>query len=172
MVLETTEAPPPGTLGEDERRRRSELAVALRPSCFPARREQLIVVARDEVAPTWVIELLEALPIDTRFDTVQDIWDVVGGRREERDAIPPEHEPDSASEQEVPGTGMPSAIPVATEAVGRQLSTSLQATPALVVVVQVGLGIAAVGIGLGISATRAAVSLGRRVIRWTVGAET
>jgi hypothetical protein len=73
-----------GALGDEERKRRSEFAAVLHPNMFPAERDALIRVARDEHALQWMLELLEQLPIDTRFDTVQDVWLAVGGHREER----------------------------------------------------------------------------------------
>jgi hypothetical protein len=159
VVIETAEAPLPGALGEDERRRRSELAMALRPSCFPAQREQLILVAQNEVAPTWVLELLAELPIDTRFDTVQDVWEMAGGHREERDVI--ELQADAEPES-TPGLGSaPSAVGVPTGTDAEPVVTRPRPPAAPI---RLALGVAATGIGIGISAARIAIALGRRVV--------
>jgi hypothetical protein len=77
--------PVPGALGEAERRRRSELAIALRPHAFPGGRDELLRVAESEAAPGWILEALEQLPIDTRFDTPQEVWAALGGHRELRE---------------------------------------------------------------------------------------
>ena len=77
--------PLPGPLNEAERRHRSELAIALRPGVFPADRGLLLQVAKSGDANAGIVELLERLPIDTRFDTVQDVWEAAGGHRELRD---------------------------------------------------------------------------------------
>ena len=62
----------------------SQPAQALRPSDFPANRERLLEVARDGLAPTRVVAVLEDLPDDRQFDTVEDIWESLGHGREER----------------------------------------------------------------------------------------
>src|SRR4051812_37772598 len=49
-IIEFAAPPVSGALGEDERRRRSELAVALRPSAFPGARDDLMRVALEEHA--------------------------------------------------------------------------------------------------------------------------
>ncbi len=74
----------PGTLDEDERRRRSELAIALRPRVFPAQRDALVHLAMQDNAPQWILDALERLPVETRFDTVQEVWLALGGREESR----------------------------------------------------------------------------------------
>jgi hypothetical protein len=73
-------------LDENERRRRSELAISLPPHAFPGDRGTLMKAAEQEHAQAWVLELLAELPIDTRFDTVQDVWSTLGGHREKRSA--------------------------------------------------------------------------------------
>jgi hypothetical protein len=156
VVIESAAAPLPGALGDDERRRRSELAIALRPSCFPAQREALILVAQDEVAPTWILELLEALPIETRFDTVQDVWEVAGGHREERDVVEPAPEPDGDA-----GDG-----PVA-ERASRESPDPGGSRPGAF---DLALGVATAGVGLGLAAARTTISFGRRTVRAAIEA--
>ena len=100
--------PVPGSLGEDERRRRSELAIALRPHAFPSERDELLRVAEHEHAPDWVLVALEQLPINTRFDTPQDVWIALGGHREIREPGPAGHQARVA-----PPPGPPASAPVA-----------------------------------------------------------
>ena len=51
-IIDFASDPVPGSLGEAERRR-SELAMALRPHSFPGERDQLLRVAEREQAPDW-----------------------------------------------------------------------------------------------------------------------
>ncbi|HVE99659.1 MAG TPA: DUF2795 domain-containing protein [Mycobacteriales bacterium] len=63
---------------------RSELARHLRISAFPADRETLLAVARDENAPASVLGMLERLPwsADT-YENTQAVWVALGGPVEE-----------------------------------------------------------------------------------------
>jgi hypothetical protein len=54
-----------------------ELARHLRPSGFPADRDRLLAIAREENAPDTVIRALERLPDDQTFETAQDVWEVL-----------------------------------------------------------------------------------------------
>ena len=76
--------PSAGALDDVERERRSELAASLRPGVFPAQHHELIAVATSENAPEWVLDALADLPVETRFDNVQAVWDAIGGHRESR----------------------------------------------------------------------------------------
>jgi len=71
----------PGTATEA----RSELARYLRPSRFPARREDLLTEAVDQNAPDEIVDRLRRLPGDVAFDNVADVWVALGGGRERRD---------------------------------------------------------------------------------------
>jgi hypothetical protein len=62
---------------------RSEIARHLVPSVFPASREEIILLARDEQAPADVVRWLERLP-DRRYETVESVWEAIGGERERR----------------------------------------------------------------------------------------
>jgi hypothetical protein len=104
-ILDFAADPLPGTLGEAERRRRSELAAALRPHAFPAERDELVRVAEREGAPEWVLDALEQLPMDTRFDTPQGVWEALGGHREQRE-VPEAH---ALSEVQVESEAVPAA---------------------------------------------------------------
>lgn len=70
--------PPPASGEAGEARHRSEVARHLRPSTFPATREQLVEDARDSGASDEVLEELGRLPSDTRFETVEAVWEALG----------------------------------------------------------------------------------------------
>lgn len=61
---------------------RREISRHLRVSILPADREQLLAEAEAEDAPDHVRDLLAQLPPDTRFGTVYDVWEALGGERE------------------------------------------------------------------------------------------
>jgi hypothetical protein len=71
-------------LGHDEVELRSELAKRLRTSAFPANRQTLESVAREEQAPGHIIDLLRRLPAGRTFANTQDVWAAIGGSRERR----------------------------------------------------------------------------------------
>ena len=98
-VVQFADEPVAGALDDNERRRRSELAAALPGHAFPGDRGTLIHAAEAEHAPEWIVEALRTLPIDTRFDTPQDVWSALGGHREVR------------AQQPVPPVEMPASVP-------------------------------------------------------------
>jgi hypothetical protein len=67
----------PGDTADDSEAR-VELARHLRPSAFPADRQRLMAVAREEHAPDAVLRELERLPKDGTFETPQDVWEALG----------------------------------------------------------------------------------------------
>ena len=71
-------------LGHDEVELRSDLAKHLRASAFPANRQTLEEVARDEQAPGHILDLLRRLPDGRTFENTADIWRALGGTVEER----------------------------------------------------------------------------------------
>jgi hypothetical protein len=71
-------------LGRDEVEARSELASYLRPSAFPASGPELLAIADDENAPSWVLDFLGRLPGDRSYETFGEVWTALGGNREER----------------------------------------------------------------------------------------
>ena len=73
-----------GGMGHDELELRSELAKRLRKSAFPANRQTLEEIARDEQAPGPILDLLRRLPDGRTFENMQDIWSALGGSVEER----------------------------------------------------------------------------------------
>jgi hypothetical protein len=72
----------PADMDGDEVDLRAALAASLRPSSFPADRERLLLVARDEQAPDEVVSLLEQLPADITWSRVEGVWEAAGGRHE------------------------------------------------------------------------------------------
>jgi hypothetical protein len=79
--------PPRGALSTVDVRRRSELAQHLRPSIFPATRNDVIQVARSEEAPAQLLEDLEQLP-ERIYETTEAVWEALGGDHEVRDSEP------------------------------------------------------------------------------------
>ncbi|HEU5309544.1 MAG TPA: DUF2795 domain-containing protein [Acidimicrobiia bacterium] len=73
-----------GGLSRGELVARSDLGIHLRPGIFPAGRTEILACAAEEHASLELLGQLEALP-DREYDTVQDVWEGLGGRREERD---------------------------------------------------------------------------------------
>lgn len=68
---------------EAELAMRADIARHLPPSAFPARAEELREAAARDHAPPPVMELLDRLPDDV-YDTVQQVWQAVGGSPERR----------------------------------------------------------------------------------------
>ncbi|HVF19563.1 MAG TPA: DUF2795 domain-containing protein [Mycobacteriales bacterium] len=59
---------------------RSELAKHLRVSAWPADRETLLSIARDENAPAAVIAMLEKLPWSSeQYENLAAVWTAIGG---------------------------------------------------------------------------------------------
>jgi hypothetical protein len=82
-----TTAPDPTAplpLSHDELELRSEIARHLRPSAFPAARDDLLLVADEERASDEVLRLLASLPRDIEFHQVSDVWRALGGEVEHR----------------------------------------------------------------------------------------
>jgi hypothetical protein len=71
-------------MGHDELELRSELAKRLRKSAFPANRQTLEDIARDEQAPGPILDLLRRLPDGRTYENTQDVWTTLGGSVEER----------------------------------------------------------------------------------------
>ncbi len=70
--------------GHDEVELRSELAKRLRASAFPANRQTLEDVAREEQAPGPILDLLRRLPDGRTFANTADVWQALGGTVETR----------------------------------------------------------------------------------------
>lgn len=74
----------PGALREEEAETRSDLARYVEPAAFPTSKNELVSSALSNHAPAWVLDVLERLPDDGNFATLEEVWEAVGGRREER----------------------------------------------------------------------------------------
>jgi hypothetical protein len=74
-----------GSLSHADVRRRSDLAMHLRPSIFPATRAAILECAREEGAPDDVLDVLETLDSVRSFRTTEEIWEALGGEREARE---------------------------------------------------------------------------------------
>jgi Protein of unknown function (DUF2795) len=131
--------PENGVLHLDEIEDRSLLAISLRPSAFPATSSVLVEVAEEQHAEPRVMEWLERLDPDVTFRNVEDVWEALGGRHEER-----EHRPAMAA--------------TAPETLGASPSLAAQA---------IGLGKAAVevGVGFAVTAVTNAAQRLRRLVR-------
>jgi hypothetical protein len=81
-----TAGPDPGAggLSHDDVELRSEIARHLRPSAFPAQRDELLLIADDEGAASDVLSMLASLPRDVEFHQVSDIWRALGHTVEHR----------------------------------------------------------------------------------------
>jgi hypothetical protein len=93
-----------GPLSRAAVRARSELAQHLRPSIFPARRDALVACAREEDAPVAMIQQLERLSASMSFANVEQVWEALGGHREERAAQHERHEEPRADARIEPET--------------------------------------------------------------------
>jgi hypothetical protein len=65
---------PAGNLGADAVEARRELSRHLRPSAFPAQRDELVAEAAENNAPLPVLEALRALPEGVTFATAHEVW--------------------------------------------------------------------------------------------------
>ena len=74
---------PAGTLSPDEAEERAELARHIQGVAFPGDREALLASAREMHAPDGVLSRLDRLPQGTTFENVQQVWEALGGSREE-----------------------------------------------------------------------------------------
>lgn len=74
----------PAALAHEETTARSELARFIPPSTFPASADELLVAARREGATDAVLAALERVDSTRHYDTVQQVWEVLGGDTEHR----------------------------------------------------------------------------------------
>lgn len=77
-----TGATPPG-MSSDDVEGRSELAVHLNPSIYPARRDDLVEDLRENNAPDRLVDQVAGLPGGREFRNVQEVWEALGGGVEE-----------------------------------------------------------------------------------------
>lgn len=74
---------PPG-LDPNEVGARTELGRHLKPAAFPGDRDQLVRDAQDNQAPDDLVDMLRGLPAGQRYETVQEVWEALGGGSEQR----------------------------------------------------------------------------------------
>jgi|SRR5829696_1759829 len=104
-----------GGLSRTEVMARSELAIHLRPGIFPAGRDAIIECAEEEYAPTELLGQLHALP-HGRYATVQEVWEALGGKREEGSGHVLQDDPRAREDPEAPQKAAPVAPPHAARA--------------------------------------------------------
>jgi hypothetical protein len=75
--------PYPG-LSTDDLEERADLARHLRVSAFPANRQLLEDIAREENAPANILGLLRRLPDGRTYENVADVWRALGGTVEDQ----------------------------------------------------------------------------------------
>src|SRR3954451_7929798 len=97
-----------GGLSRTEVMARSELAIHLRPGIFPAGRDAIIECAEEEHAPTELLGQLRALP-HGQYATVQDVWEALGGKREEGSGHVLQEDPHAREDPEAPQKAAPVA---------------------------------------------------------------
>jgi hypothetical protein len=143
---------PDGITSVNDVELRSLLAVSLRPSAFPGDRARMLEVAREEHAEDRVLAWLESLPNDEQFETVQSVWEALGGGYESRDA------PDLGSDPQIATpVGRPIETPPAPPAA--PLAEEEPASPSLLGRV---VGIAFAGVSLAAGVAAEAVRIVRR----------
>jgi hypothetical protein len=78
-----SDEPLPGVgISEAEADGRAELSRHLAAARFPARKDDLVVVARDDHAPEVVVLAIDQLPPDAEYENVQAVWQALGGKVE------------------------------------------------------------------------------------------
>jgi hypothetical protein len=82
--LHTQARPSEKTLSAEEAEQRALIAQSIDPSDFPATRDDLVASARRNNALQPVIDMLNGLPADATFGNVQQVWEALGGRVEQR----------------------------------------------------------------------------------------
>jgi hypothetical protein len=150
------EPDPDGMTAVDDVELRSLLAVSLRPSAFPGDRARMLEVAREEHAQDRVLEWLESLPDDQQFETVQSVWEALGGGYESRNAPELGTDPQIAIpvEQPIDAGAMP-APPA-------HAASSAEDQPASPSLVGRAVGIAFAGVSLAVGVAAEAVRIVRR----------
>jgi hypothetical protein len=97
-----------GGLSRTEVMARSELAIHLRPGIFPADRDAILGCAEAEHAPTDLLGKLRALP-HGEYATVQEVWEALGGKREEGSGHVLQEDPHVREDPEAPQKAAPVA---------------------------------------------------------------
>lgn len=74
----------PAALSHEDVTARSEIARFIPPSTYPASADELLAAARTAGATTPVVAVLERLDPSRHYDTVQQVWETLGGETEHR----------------------------------------------------------------------------------------
>ncbi len=126
LTPERDEIAAAGAVSPEELLERSDLAVFLLPSAFPASDVAIAETAREQGAPPELLDRLGRLPAAT-YHTVQEVWAALGGATETRHgaAVAEAHEPASA----VPAAPEPlPAVPPWVDAVARAAGGATETT--------------------------------------------
>lgn len=75
----------PAGLDPDEVERRSQLAQYLGKEVWPAGASGLLALATERQAPDVVVRELSGLPDDREYANLEEVWQALGGGREQRD---------------------------------------------------------------------------------------
>jgi hypothetical protein len=73
------DAPLPGGMDDGALRERSDIARHLNRDAFPGDRDALVASAEGNFAPEWVVTELRSLPEGRTFETVEEVWETLGG---------------------------------------------------------------------------------------------
>jgi hypothetical protein len=151
---------PDGITTVDDVELRSLLAVSLRPSAFPGDRARLLEVATEEHAEDRVLEWLAFLPAAHEFDTVQSVWEALGGGHETRDA--PDITRAESVETPLPSNQTPPPIETTVPPAPTSAAQSSQEATDSPSLVGRAVGIAFAGVSIAVGVTVEAVRFIRR----------
>ncbi|HEX9994159.1 MAG TPA: DUF2795 domain-containing protein [Acidimicrobiales bacterium] len=73
------DTPLPGGMDDEALRERADIARHLNRAAFPGDRDTLVASAEENFAPEWVVERLRSLPAGQEFETVEQVWETLGG---------------------------------------------------------------------------------------------
>jgi len=115
-----------GAVTPDELLERSDLAVVLLPSVFPASAVAIAETAREQGAPSELLDRLGRLPPAT-YHTVQEVWAALGGATETRQAAAASEAPRPAPAVSAATEPVP-AVPPWVDAVARAAGGATEVT--------------------------------------------
>jgi hypothetical protein len=98
-----------GGLSHGEAVARSELAIHLRPGIFPAGRDAILECAEEEHASAALLGQLRGLPHGS-YDTVQQVWEALGGKREEGSGHVPREDAEPVPDEAPSGEHAPYSL--------------------------------------------------------------
>jgi hypothetical protein len=99
-----------GGLPRTEVMARSELGIHVRPGIFPADRDAILECAVEEHAPAELLGQLRAIP-HRRYRNVQEVWEALGGTREESSGHVLQEDPVVRADPEALQKAVPETIP-------------------------------------------------------------